>query len=153
VDKTWFKQQVAFVSGLQVAMLKPREGGPLAAPRRSSAAKHLKSIDLPDLLSGNDGLVPHVLFSYGTADYESRVLVLPLVEVEQLFSSASWNSDSSKRQLKQGAGASHDLPSLDRAIAQAVQARTPAPPSLSTVLQRRKHGAAVLYWHLQQCGG
>jgi hypothetical protein len=152
-DKPFFKQQVAFVSGLQVAMLKPREGTPMTAPRRSSAAKHLKSIDLPELVGGIDELVPHVMFSYGTADYQSRVLVLPLVEVEQLFSSASWNSDSNKQQLQKGEDAGYELPSMDRSIAQAVEAHTPASPSLNEVLQRRHHGAAVLFWHMQQCGG
>jgi hypothetical protein len=51
-----------------------------------------------------------------------------------------------------GIEASYELPSLDRSIAQAVEAHTPAAPSLKDVLQRRKNVAALLYWHLQQCG-
>jgi hypothetical protein len=80
------------------------------------------------------------------------VLVLSLVEVEQLFSTASWNNNDNKKQLLSGIEASYELPSLDRSIAQAVEAHTPAAPSLIAVLQRRKNGAALLYWHLQQCG-
>jgi hypothetical protein len=67
-------KRVAFVSGIDIAMLPPRQ-----QQHQQGLAQQQQQ----------RGLVPQVVISYGSGDWESHLAVLTLGDVEALFAAAA----------------------------------------------------------------
>jgi hypothetical protein len=125
------KAIIAFVSGLELVFMTART---LYTPAFSNGQRS----------AAGNGLQPYVVLSYGVADYKSRIRVVSLEDVEQLFKTAPWT-----KEVQQEAPATNG-PSGQLDIEHQVLLTNAA--QLQATMGKCAAGAVVAYWNLKHCG-